>query len=339
MNMEDSHNKNIADNLPVIQEIEPLIRIIRGRQVMLDRDLAALYGVETKKLNQAVKRNIERFPKDFMFQLDEEEFANWRSQIVTSKIDVNLRCQNDTSNEEKSLRSQFVTSNETSVRGGVRYRPYAFTENGVAMLSSVLRSATAIEVNIRIMRAFTSMRHFLASNAPLFQRLETIEHNQLLTNEHLSRHDRQIEHVLALMEKNDENPKQGIFFDGQIFDAYTFVSDLIRSAENRIVLIDNYVDDSVLAMLDKRKEDVSALIYTPGISRQLRVDLDRHNAQYPEIEIRRYGLAHDRFLIIDDKVYLVGASIKDLGKKLFGFSLLQDSATEDLLNRVDSMSR
>ena len=262
---------------------------------MLDSDLAMLYGIETKVLNQAVKRNSNRFPEDFMFQI--------------------------TADEMNSLRSQFVTSK----RGGTRYLPYVFTENGIAMLSNVLRSQTAVEVNIRIMRAFTAMRHFLASNAQIFQRLDSIERHQLIT-------DQRIDEVFRRLDEGQQ-PAQGIFFDGQIFDAYTFVSDLIRSAKKSIVLFDNYVDDTVLAMLDKRQEKVSATIYTQKVKQQLTLDLAKHNAQYQPIEIKQFDKVHDRFLCIDNTVYHIGASLKDLGKKWFAFSKME-MKTKELLSNV-----
>ena len=273
------------DQLVVVDNIEPLIKIIRGQQVMLDRDLATLYGVETKRLNEQVKRNIKRFPEDFMFQLTKDE----------------------------CLRSQIATLNEG--RGQhLKYMPYVFTENGVAMLSSVLRSDTAIEVNIRIMRAFTSMRHFLQNNAEVFQRLSTMEYHQLEMQQHL----------------------QGVFYNGQIYDAYTFVSDLIKSAKKRIVLIDNYVDETVLTLLDKRDNNVSAIIYTQQISRQFQLDIDRHNAQYAPIDVETFRLSHDRFLCIDDDVYHIGASIKDLGKKWFAFSKLDILSPDMLIEKIKS---
>ncbi len=294
-----------CDQLPEVINIQPMIRIIRGKQVMLDRDLAALYGVETKRLNEQVKRNIERFPDDFMFQLTKEEFEEWKSQIATSK----------------------------SIVMGARKLPYAFTENGVAMLSSVLRSRTAIEANIRIMRAFVAMRRFITTNAQLFQRLETIEYHQLEIRHHQEVTDRRIEEVFKRLDA-DIPPMQGIFYDGQVFDAYRFVSDLMRKAKRSIVLIDNYVDDTVLTLLDKREEGVFATIYTQRISNQFQLDVDRHNAQYPLIEIKRFNRAHDRFLLIDDEVYHIGASIKDLGKKWFGFTLMRDIAATELINKI-----
>lgn len=217
--------------------------------------------------------------------------------------------------------------------GGTRKNPYAFTENGVAMLSSVLRSKTAIEVNIRIMRAFTAMRSFLMSNANLFRRIETIEHNYLLVNRHLSEHDRKFEEVLSRLDDKDSEPIEGFFFEGQIFDAYSLISDLIRKAARRIVLIDNYVDDRILKVLTKRAEGVPATIYTDPRHSQITNDLRRHNAQYPRIEVRHCTNVHDRFLIVDDIVYFIGGSIKDLGKKIVAFSRMHQNP-EDILSRL-----
>ncbi len=300
-----------CDNHELAGNIEPLIKVIRGQQVMLDKDLATLYGIETKVLNQTVKRNIERFPDDFRFELSREE----------------------------CLRSQFVTSNG---RGGNRYSTYAFTEQGVAMLSSVLRSKTAIEVNIQIMRAFVSMRHFMVNNASVFSRLETIEYHQLEilqhqqdTDKHLQESDKRIDEVFRRLDEGNAKPKQGVFYNGQVYDAYTFVSDLIKSAKKRIVLIDNYVDETVLTLLDKRDNNVSAIIYTQQISRQFQLDIDRHNAQYAPIDVETFRLSHDRFLCIDDDVYHIGASIKDLGKKWFGFSKMEILTPDELVKRIN----
>ena len=255
-----------------------------------------LYNVETSQLNRQVKRNLERFPSDFMFQLNKEE------------VEI-LKCQNGISSW-----------------GGNRYLPYAFTENGIAMLSSVLRSPTAIEANIRIMRAFTSMRHFLTNNAQIFQRLSDIEYHQIET-------DKRIDEVFKRIDAQTP-PQQGIFFDGQVFDAYRFVSDLIKKAKCSIVLIDNYIDDSVLALLDKRSDGVSAKVYTQNITPQLQLDLNKHNSQYPTITIEQFNKAHDRFLLIDEEVYHIGASIKDLGKKWFAFTLMRDITTQELIKKI-----
>ena len=300
--------------LPVENKVESLIQVIRGQQVMLDRDLAELYGVETRRLNEQVKRNIERFPEDFMFQLTKEEFENWKSQFATSN----------------------------SIVMGARKRPYAFTEQGVAILSGVLKSSTAVEANIRIMRAFVSMRHFMVNNVAFFQRLETIEFNQLESNKvqakilaHQEVQDHRIDEIFRRLDEGMYKPKQGIFFDNQIYDAYSFVSELVKSAKQRIILIDNYVDETVLTLLDKREDTVSAIIYTQQISRQLRLDVDRHNSQYPPIEISVFRRSHDRFLCIDDTVYHVGASIKDLGKKWFAFSKMEDFKPEELVAKIN----
>ena len=293
-------------------QIEPLIRTIRGQQVLLDSDLAILYGVETKRLNEQVKRNIERFPDDFMFQLTKVELINLKSQIATSSAT------ND------SLRSQIATSSH----GGVRYLPYAFTENGIAMLSSVLRSPIAIQVNIRIMRAFTAMRQFIASNAQIFQRLDVMEQNQLAIVAHQTETDHKLEEVFRRLDSGNVQPHQGIFYDGQIFDAYTFINDRIREATTRIILIDNYIDDSVLTILSKRADKVAATIYTKKPSAQLQLDIQKHNAQYPPIEVTAFDRSHDRFLCIDETVYHLGASIKDLGKKWFAFNRMEMTTSE-----------
>lgn len=286
----------LDDSQPLSINIESLIYIIREEQVMLDSDLAKLYGVETKVLNQAVKRNIQRFPVDFMFQLTKDE----------------------------CLRSQIVTSN--GGRGGSRYMPYAFTENGVAMLSSILRSERAIEVNIRIMRAFTMMRNFVRNHVSIFQRMERIEMKQMKTDE-------KVDAILDRLNGPAEL-KEGIFFDGQIFDAYAFVADLIRQAKHRIVVIDSYVDDSVLVQLSKRNPGVKVDIYDGKISTQLRQDVERHNRQYPGVTLHAYNKAHDRFLIIDEVVYHIGHSLKDLGKKLFAFSKMDVMKGSELLSKL-----
>ena len=321
-----------------VEQIESLILTIRGKQVILDRDLARLYSVETRVLNQAVQRNIERFPEDFMFRLTKEEFENWKSQFVISNYD------------EENMSSRFVTtynpnmSSQNAITSPQRRPasalPYAFTENGIAMLSGVLRSPMAIATNIHIMRAFNAMRHFIGSQAQVFQRLEVMERNQLALNAsqaelsaQVSENNKKLEEVFRRLDDHSEKPEKGIFYDGQIFDAYTFINDLIREAKKRIVLIDNYVDDSVLAMLDKRNKGVEAVVYTKTISRQLSLDFEKHNAQYSPIEVKQFDRSHDRWLCIDDTVYLVGASLKDLGKKWFGFTKMEQT-TDELLSKM-----
>lgn len=286
------------------EEIAQLIMNIRGMQVMVDRDLAVLYGVETKRLNEQVRRNIERFPERFRFKLTKDE---------TNELVANC--------------DRLNTLKHSTVM------PYVFTEQGISMLSTVLHSPTAIAVSIKIMDAFVSMRRFIATNAQLFQRLEAIEYHQLEMKQHQEVTDKRIDEVFKRLDA-EIPPMQGIFYDGQVFDAYRFVSDLIRKAKQSIVLIDNYVDDTVLTLLDKREERVSATIYTQRISNQFQLDVERHNAQYPVVEIKLFNKAHDRFLLIDDEVYHIGASIKDLGKKWFGFTLMRDITATELINKI-----
>jgi hypothetical protein len=292
--------------------IGSLIHVIRGQQVMLDADLAMLYGVETKRLNEQVKRNINRFPDDFMFQLTKEDVVALRSQFVTLNEDQNsLRSQIATLNDRSTtLRSQIVTSSW----GGRRKKPYAFTRNGIAMLSSVLKSKTAVGVNIRIMRAFTMIPQLVNYNAQLAQRIFDIEHHQQET-------DRKIDVIFEKIK--DISPKplpEQVFPTGCVWDAWTYISDLVRSARQRIILIDNFVDDRVLSMFTKRADGVSATIHT-RYNEQFLTDLKKHNTQYPEIKfIQLPQRNHDRFLIIDDKVYLLGASVKDMGSGLCAVS-------------------
>jgi len=270
--------------------IKNKIYTIRDMQVMLDSDLAELYNVETRRLNEQVKRNIERFPQAFMFQLTEVEFKNLMSQNATSSLEW----------------------------GGRRKLPFVFTEQGVAMLSTVLKSGTAVKVSIQIMEAFVAMRKFIASNAQIFQRLDTVEKKQI---EHKIETDQKFNKVFEAIESKDIKPEKGIFFNGQIFDAYKFISDLIRTAKKSLILVDNYIDDTVLTLFSKRNKNVSVSIFTKEISKQLSLDLKKHNSQYPQIVIKEFKNSHDRFLIVDDKeVYHFGASLKDLGKKWFAFS-------------------
>lgn len=267
------------------KDIKNLIFTYRGLQVMLDRDLAEMYGVEVKRLNEQVKRNFERFPSEFRFQLDDEE----KNELVAN-------C------------DRFEKLKHSSVN------PYVFTEQGVSMLSAVLRSETAINVSIRIINAFVEMRNFISTNAGIFQRLGKVEQKQIEA-------DSKFEQIFKALEDKSIKPKQGIFFNGQIFDAYIFIADLIKSAKKSILLIDNYIDESVLQFFTKRKKNVEVTIYTKHFSKILKQDLEKHNAQHPKIEIRKFSKAHDRFLIIyETTVYHFGASLKDLGKKWFAFS-------------------
>lgn len=296
----------LVANCDQLSSVENRILTIRGVQVILDRDLADLYGVETKVLNQSVKRNIERFPEHFRFQLSKYEM----DELVTN-------C-----DRFKNLKHSTVC-------------PFAFTEQGVAMLASVLRSETAIRVSIRIMDAFVSMRHFLINNADVFRRLSTIEYHQLEMMQHQQESDKRIDEVFQRLDERSVLPKQGIFYDGQVYDAYTFVSDLVKSAKRSIVLIDNYVDETVLTLLDKRVSGVTADIYTQQINQQLHLDINRHNSQYPPINVSVFRRSHDRFLCIDDVVYHIGASIKDLGKKRFAFAKMEVLTPTELVAKIN----
>jgi phage regulator Rha-like protein len=318
----------ISHELAINTGIQSRIHTIRGVQVMLDEDLAELYGVETKNLNRAVKRNIKRFPLRYMFQLSKYDFDTLRFQNGTLEKNKSLRFQNGTLEKNKSLKSQIMTlENE---RGKHRkYLPYAFTEQGVAMLSAVLKSDVAVEASIQIIDAFVAMRRFILSNAQIFQRLDSLELKQLET-------DKRMEVVLNAIESKDIQPRQGIFFEGQVFDAYKFVSDLFRSAEDSIVIIDNYLDDSVLIHLTKRKKNVKVLLLTRNLSETLALDVSKFNKQYQEIEIKLFNNSHDRFIIIDNSVvYHFGASLKDLGKKWFAFSKM-DIGAGAMLAKLDS---
>ncbi len=295
---EENMNKEL--NILKQEDIKSKIYTIRGLEVMLDTDLADLYKVETRVLNQAVRRNINRFPNDFMFQLNNEEFENWKSQIVISN----------------------------SIKMGLRKKPLVFTEQGVAALSGVLKSSKAIEANIQIIRAFVAMRKFITSNAQIFQRLSSVEIKQI-------EYDRKLEKVFEAIESKDIKPKMGIFFDGQIFDAYSFISNLVRSAKEEIILLDNYVDDTVLTLFIKRKEGVKVTTLTKEITKQLKLDLEKYNSQYPKLNITELKSSHDRFLIIDDQTYHFGASLKDLGKRWFAFSKFDKELSMLLSNKLN----
>ena len=290
-----------CDHLP-INVIEKRIYMIRDEQVMIDIDLANIYGIENRSLRQAVRRNIDKFPDDFLFRLRGEE-AN---MLILNGVSQNV------------IPPGYNT-------GGAEM--FAFTEHGVAMLATILKSPHAKTISIAIIRAFVAMRHFLLSNAQVFQRLDRIEYKQIEA-------DHRIEELFRKIDERSITPKQGIFFDGQIYDAYEFICGIIKCAKTRIVLIDNYVDDTVLTMLDKRDAGVLATIYTQKISRQFKLDITKHNAQYPAIDVKVFRKAHDRFLILDNQVYLIGASLKDLGKKWFAVSLMSETDPEILISRL-----
>lgn len=280
-------------------KIENKILVIRNRHVMIDRDLAELYGVETRVLNQAVKRNAERFPEEFMFQLT----SNEKEELVTN-------C------------DRFNPLKHSSVA------PYAFTEQGVAMLSAVLRSETAVQISIQIMNAFVAMRHFLMNNARIFAEIDSLKKHQLIT-------DQKIEQLFEQMDRYKIEDRQGIFFQGQIFDAYAKFENFIRQAKKEIILIDNYVDLSVLERLSKKEKSANVTIFTDAKTKLTAQDIQKFNAQYPTLVVKYTSKMHDRFLIIDGKIlYHIGASLKDLGKKCFAFEILDSALIPAILENV-----
>ena len=300
-------NEIVSQELSIEKKIESEILVIRGQQVMIDRDLAELYGVETKRLNEQVRRNIERFPEEFCFQLNKDEFENWRSQFATSNSD----------------------------KMGLRRPPYAFTEQGVAMLSAVLKSEQAILVSIQIMKAFVAMRHFLQRNSALFQRLDFIEKRQITTEVRQIESEKRIDELFDKMDRYKIEDKQGIFFQGQIFDAYAKFESFIQSAEREIVLIDNYIDLSVLERFSKKPKDVKVTIYTDPKTKLSEQDIQKFNEQYPQLTLKHTSKAHDRFLIIDTStLYHIGASLKDLGKKCFAFEVLDSAWIKEILKNL-----
>ena len=296
--MAEDKNIVIVDNI----EIQNMIYTIRGKQVMVDSDLATLYQVTTKRLNEQVRRNKNRFPSEFMFRLTAEEY--------------------------EYLRSQNATSSEDNAHGGRRYMPYVFTEQGIAMLSAVLKSDIAVEVSVKIMNSFVEMRNFLLSNREMFARLDRVELKQLET-------DKKLEEVFNYIATNTE-VKQNIFFDGQIYDAFSFIVGLIKKARKEITLIDNYVDLNTLNILCKKNQGVDIVIATAGKGSLSAKDITKFNAQYPKLSVKTNTDFHDRFLIVDKtEAYHIGASIKDAGKKSFGITRIEDKdLIKSLLNKV-----
>lgn len=289
------------------QQLENQIFSVSGKQVMLDFHLAALYAVETKRLNEQVKRNLNRFPVSFRFQLNEAEWESLQSQLATTAASQDLRSQNATAKR--------------------RTLPYVFTEQGIAMLSAVLNSDTAVRVSIQIIEAFVHMRQVLGANTLVLQRLATLERRQVET-------DQQFEKVFKALEGNTI-PNQGVFYEGQVFDAYELASRIIRSAKKTIVLIDKYLDETTLTQLSKKAKDVQVLLLTQPLSKQLTLDLQKVNAQYGGFVAKPFNQSHDRFLIIDGhEVYHLGASLKDLGKKWFAFSKLEAKSVDGMLNSI-----
>lgn len=277
-----------------IENIKNLIYTIRGKQVMLDSDVAMLYHYPTKRVNETVKRNKERFPENFCFQLTENETENLRSQFATSSL-------------------------EKENYGGRRTLPYVFTEQGIAMLSGLLKNEIAIQVSINIMNAFVEMRKFLISSGQVFQEISTIKGKLL-------EHDKKFDDVFNELQKNEKTEfKQKIFFDGQIYDAYSLIVDIIKRAKNKILIIDNYIDDSILKMLQKKNKDVEVVVLTSQNSNITKLDIQKFNKQYPTLKMAVTNKFHDRFIVIDNKeLYHCGASLKDLGKKCFAISKIED---------------
>ena len=287
-------------------QVSGFILTIRATPVLVDADLATLYGVTTKALNQAVQRNIERFPAGFKFQLTQVE----KDELVT--------------NCDRFKKLKHSSS-----------LPHAFTEQGVAMISAVLKSDTAVKTSVAIIQAFVAMRQFMQTNGALLQRMDTLESQQLTLAKDMQTQFEKVFNELA--DKHNAKPKQGVFFEGQIFDAYRFASDLLRQAKHSVVLIDNYIDDRVLDQLNKRAAAVTATILCKKLSRSLQNDLDRHNAQYPAIRAVEFEHSHDRFLILDGHiVYHLGASLKDLGNKWFAFSRLDESGLK-VMDRLKTL--
>lgn len=290
-------------------QIRDMIYTVRGQQVMLDSDLAELYGVETKALNRAAKRNEGRFPEDFRFKLTKGELDNLRCQIGT------------------------LAGQDTDSSIGRTYLPHVYTEQGVAMLSGVLRSKVAIDVSVRIMRAFVEMRHFIADNAHMFEQIRSIDH-RLDSLERST--DERFERVFDYMETH-EAPSQRVFFEGQVYDAFELLVSLVQRARREIVLVDGYVDTGTLNILAKKRPDISATVWTHPKTRLTKRDVETFNAQYPTLEVRHTASFHDRFLILDGaEGYLIGASLKDAGKKSFAITKLEDSSiVESIIAALD----
>ena len=302
-------NKLMIQNELSNTDIKNLIYTIRGKQVMLDSDVAMLYQYETKKVNQAVKRNIDRFPERFCFRLTKSEFDVLWSQFVTTKIE---------------------DDNKVEKRGGRRELPYVFTEQGIAMLSGILKSEVAVQVSIKIMDAFVEMRKFVNINKNLFEKVISIENKM---DKKFIEQDKKFDIIFDQLQ-HEENIKQKIFFEGQIYDAYSIIIDLIKRATNKILIIDNYVDDSVLKMLTKKKENVEVVILTSNKSNIENLDIQKFNKEYPVLKVAKTNKFHDRFIIIDNiEMYHLGASIKDLGKKCFGINKIEDiNIIEKIIN-------
>lgn len=286
-----------------IEDIHNKIFTVRGVQVMLDSDLAKLYNIETKTFNQSIRRNIKRFPEDFRFQLNDDE----KNELVTKCYQL------------QNLKHSYIN-------------PYVFTEQGVSMLSAVLKSDIAINRSVQIIRAFVNMKQFISSNNDLFKKINTIEKKQI---EYEIKSDEKFDKIFDALEQKQLKPTQGIFYDGQIFDAYRFISDLLWEASKKVILIDNYIDDNTLTIFSKIPH-IKVTIYTHTISKQLKLDLEKYHTQYNNISVKIFKNSHDRFIIIDDKtIFHIGASLKDLGKKWFAFSKMDMALFEDIVSRLE----
>ena len=292
------------------ENIKKLIYTIRGKQVILDSDVAMLYNYETKNINKAMKRNIDRFPEDFCFQLTLNELNE-------------MWFQNGTTLEKTKYRSE-------------KYLPYVYTEQGVSMLAGILKNETAIQVSINIMRAFVEMRKFIISNGQIFNRLSSIEYKLIDQDRELSNHEKNFEKIFDELQKDKEEEfKQKIFFDGQIYDAYSLIIDIIKTAQNKILIIDNYIDDSILKMLAKKNKDVEVVILTSSNSNIKKLDIQKFNSQYPSLKLSYTNKFHDRFIVVDRKdLYHIGASLKDLGKKCFAISKIEDN---EYIKRIEDV--
>ena len=291
-----------------VEDIEKRIYTVKGKQVMLDSDVAILYNYETKRINEAVKRNIGRFPEDFCFKLTNQEYIILKSKIATSNKEENIH-----------------------TRGGKRKIPYVFTEKGIIMLSGLLKSDIAVEVSIKIVEAFIKMRNFINSNKNLFERVITIENK---VDKKFNDYDSKFEQIFNELQKNTEF-KQKIFFKGQIYDAYELIIDIIKTAKSKIVIIDNYTDDSILKMLQKKNINVEVVILTSQKCNLSKLDIKKFNEQYPTLKIAKTDKFHDRFIIIDNKeLYHCGASLKDLGRKCFGISKIEGTDFIENINKI-----
>lgn len=286
-----------------IEDIKNLIYTIRGKQVMLDSDVAMLYHYETKNVNKAMKRNRDKFPEDFCFQITNEELKD-------------MWFQNGTTSEKENIKYR-----------SEKYLPYVYTEQGISMLAGILKNEIAVQVSINIMRTFVEMRKFISNNGQIFERLTNVECKLLEQDKMLTSHGKKFEEIFNELQKDNENEfKQKIFFNGQIYDAYSLIIDIIKKAKNKILIIDNYIDDSVLKMLSKKNKDVEVVILTSQNSNLRKLDIQKFNKQYPNLKISYSKKFHDRFILIDNKeLYHCGASLKDLGKKCFAINKIEDS--------------